>query len=718
MRKRNPQGELTRRDFLDVCIGGTITLGAGLSGCSKASATTVTHGACPHDCPDTCAWLVTSKNGRIVKLEADKNHPFTRGVLCPSTENYLSDVVQHSDRLLYPLRRTGAKGEGKFERTTWDQALDDIAARMKRVIQEDGPTGVLPYSYAGTCGLVQGSSIDRRFFAKLGATRLERAICGDTSSAGVAATLGCTTGVLPEDVVHSRLLLIWGSNPRLTYQHGWRFMEEAKRRGARIIVIDPQKSATAAVSDWHLQSLPGSDAALALGMMNVIVAEGLHDQDYIDRYTIGFEQLRERIASFPPARVAQITGLSQDEIKELAREYAKAKPSTIQMAVGMEHRSNGGMIYRTISCLPALVGAWREQGGGLWYMTYELDRLNYNAVSMPELEDQKVRSVNMVQLGKALTDKTLKPPIRALIVYNSNPATIAPNQTLVKQGLRREDLLTVVLEHFLTDTARYADYVLPAATQVEVLDILGAYGQRYISLNQPAAPPAGEARPNTEFFRLLAARLGMKDSYLYHSDEQIVQAALKMDHPSMKEITYERLKKDGWAPVNVPDPWIPFAKGDFRTPSGKCEFYSESLKAKGLDPLPNYTPAREKTTAAYPLQLLTPKNLVYSINSSYVGFSVREKEVEPSRLHMHSKDAAVRGIQDGDLVRVFNQRGEMQVRAQISDAAGLGLVLMPHGWWGSRLPNGNSVNAVTSDSLADLGGGGDFRDAFVQVKKA
>ncbi len=717
MKKRNPQGELTRRDFLDVCVGGTIALSAGLTACSKASATTVIPGACPHDCPDTCAWLVTTENGKITKLEADKNHPFTRGVLCPSTENYLSDVVQHPNRLLYPLRRTGAKGEGKFERVTWDQALGEIAARMKHIIQEDGPTAVLPYSYAGTCGLVQGSSLDRRFFAKLGATRLERAICGDTSAAGVTATLGTTTGVLPEDVVHSRLLLIWGSNPRLTYQHGWRFMEEAKRSGARIIVIDPQRSATAEAADWHLQPRPGTDAALALGMMNVISTEGLHDQEYIEHYTVGFDQLRERMVSFPPARVAQITGLSEDDVRHLAREYAKARPSTIQIMIGMEHRSNGGMTYRTVSCLPALTGAWRAKGGGLLYQTYELDRLNYNAVSMPELEDRKIRSVNMVQLGKTLTDKTLQPRIRALIVYNSNPATIAPNQTLVKQGLRREDLLTVVLEHFVTDTARYADYVLPAATQVEVLDILGAYGQRYISLNQPAAPPAGEARPNTEFFRLLAARLGMQDSCLYDSDEQIVQAALKTDHPSMKDITYERLKKDGWAAVNLPDPWLPFAKGNFPTPSRKCEFYSESLKAKGMDPLPNYTAVREKTSAAYPLQLLTPKNLVYSINSSYVGVSTREKQLEPPRLRMHPKDAAARGIQDGALVRVFNQRGQMQVRAQITDAARVGIVLMPHGWWGSQLPGGNSVNAITPDNLADLGGGGDFRDAFVQVKK-
>ncbi len=716
-KKRQPSG-LTRRDFLDVCVGGTIAIGAVLSGCSNASAATVTHGACPHDCPDTCAWLVTTENGKLVKLEADKSHPFTRGVLCPSTENYLQDVVLHPDRLLYPMRRVGGKGEGKFERVSWDQALDDIAARMKRIMQEDGPTAVLPYSYGGTEGLVQGYSIDSRFFSRLGATRLGRHICGDASAAGVTATIGTTMGILPEDVVHSRLIVIWGSNPRLTYQHGWKFMEESKRRGARIIVIDPQKSATAAVADWHLQPKPGTDAALALGMMQVIVGEGLHDQDYVNNYTLGFAELRERISTFTPGRVAEITGLSPEDVKQLAREYAKARPSTIQIMIGMEHRSNGGMIYRTVSCLPALVGAWRELGGGLLYLTDAVHMLNYAAVGMPELEDKKIRSVNMAQLGRALTDKTLKPQIRTLIVYNSNPATIAPNQNLVKQGLRREDLLTVVLEQFLTDTARYADYVLPAATQVEVMDLQSSYGQRYVSLNRPATAPAGEARPNTEIFRQLATRLGMKDSYLYDSDEQIVRAALKTDHSYMKGITYERLEKDGWAALNLPEPWIPYAKGNFHTPSGKCEFYAEGLKTQGLDPLPNYTPVREKTTAAYPLELLTPKNLVYSINSSYVGFSEREKQMGPARLRMHIKDAAARGIKDGDTVRMFNQRGSMLVRAQISDATRAGIVLMPHGWWASQLPGGSSANAVTSDNLSDMGGGGDFRDARVQVAKA
>jgi anaerobic selenocysteine-containing dehydrogenase len=717
MRKPAQKDTISRRDFLDVCVGGTVALGAELSGCSNASDATVTHGCCHHDCPDTCAWLVTSQDGKIVKLEADKTHPFTRGVLCPSTEDYLNDVVFHHDRLLHPLRRVGAKGEGKFERVTWDQAMDGIAEQLKKVLGEDGPTAVLPYSYAGTQGIVQGSSLDRRFFARLGATRLERQICGDTSAMGVTYTLGTTTGIMPEDVVNSRLVLIWGSNPRLTYQHGWKFIEEAKRRGARIVVIDPQKSATAAVADWHLQPKSGTDAALALGMMNVIVSEGRHDQDYVKQYTVGFDALHERIVAFTPQRVAEITGLRAEDIRQLAREYAKERPSTIQMMIGMEHRSNGGMAYRTVTCLPALVGAWRELGGGLLYMTFELGALNYKAAQMPELEDKKIRSVNMVQLGKTLTDKTLKPPIRALIVYNSNPATIAPNQTLVKQGLQREDLLTVVLEQFLTDTARYADYVLPAATQVEVLDLQGAYGQRYISLNQPATAPRGEAKPNTEFFRLLAARLGMKDSNLYDTDEQIVRAALQTDHPYMKGITYERLQKEGWAAVNLPEPWIPFAKGNFPTPSRKCEFYSAGLKAKGLDPLPNYTPVKERVSAAYPLELLTPKNLVYSINSSYVGFSEKEKQLEPPRLRIHQRDAATRGIQEGDTVRVFNQRGSMLVRAQISDTTRPGVVSMPHGWWASRLPGGSSANAVTSDNLSDMGGG-DFRDACVQVAKA
>ncbi|MGE5277428.1 MAG: molybdopterin-containing oxidoreductase family protein [Acidobacteriota bacterium] len=712
---------LSRRDFFQVGLGGTIAAGAFLS--RYPGQRSVVRGACPHDCPDTCAWLVTRKNGKLAKIEADTMHPFTRGALCSKMDHYLEDIVYNPERLLYPLRRVGPKGEGRFERVSWDQALDDVASRLKRILREDGPSAILPYSDAGTQGVVQSESLDRRFFARLGATRLERNICGSAGSEGVTATMGTTMGILPEDIVRSRLVLIWASNPVLTNPHGWAFIEEARRRGARIVTIDPQRSATAARSDWHVQPIPGTDAALALGMMHVIVKEGLHDADYVERYTLGFDRLRKRLAEYPPERVAGITGLEKEEIVKLARAYAGTRPSTIRLLVGMEHRASGAMSFRTVACLPALVGAWRERGGGLLYMTYSLFELNGEAVTMPKLEDPKTRSVNMVQLGRALTEEGLKPTVRALIVYNSNPATIAPNQNLVRRGLAREDLLTVVLEQFLTDTARYADYVFPAATQVETLDLMTSWGQRYLALNLPAAAPAGEAVPNTEFFRRLASRLDLKEPYLQDSDEEIVRAALKSSHPYLKGITFERLQKEGWAPLSLPEPWLPYAQGKFPTPSGRCEFYNERLIPEGLDPLPGYVPPREKADARHPLMLLTSKASPHFLNSSHVGVKRSAQAEGEPRLRMNPADAAARGIADGDMVRVFNDRGSMLVRVRLVDPSLVGsmragVVAMSHGWWASRMPGASSPNALTPDGLSDLGGGGDFHDARVQVARA
>ena len=704
----------SRREFLDASLSGGIGAASLVSACSAGVSTV--RGVCHHDCPDACAWLVTTRNGKLVKLEGDRNHPITRGTLCGKMDQYLTDVVSNPDRLLYPLRRVGPKGEGRFERVSWDQALDDVAARFRRIIQEDGATAILPYSYGGTEGVVQSGSIASRFFARLGATRLVRSVCGDAGSAGVTATMGTTTGILPEDIVHSRFVLIWGANPALTGPHSWAFIEEARRRGARIVTVDPQRTASASKSDYHVQPIPGTDAALALGMMRVIVDEGLHDAAYVDQYTLGFDKLRASLAEYPLERVAAITGLKPEEIRRLARDYAGARPSTIRLLIGMEHRAHGAMAFRTIACLPALTGAWRELGGGLSYVTDSLFALDYAAVMRPDLENQKIRSVNMVQLGRALTDPNLKPPIRAMVVWDSNPATIAPNQNLVLKGLRRDDLFTVVLEQFMTDTARHADYVFPAAAQVEVLDLLISWGQNYLALNRPATPPAGEAVANTEFFRRLARRLDVKDSYLYDSDEQIARAALKRDHVYLKGITYERLAADGWAPLNLPKPWLPFAKGNFPTPSGKCEFYAQGLIAKGLDPLPRHE--APKGSADYPLMLLTSKASGNFLNSSHVGVARAVKAEGEPRLRMHPADAGPRKIRDGEMVRVHNAYGSMLVRAQISDACRAGIVTMTHGWWASLMPGKASANALTSDGLSDLGEGGDFHDTRVEVAKA
>lgn len=685
----------------------------------------VVRGACPHDCPDTCAWEVTVENGTAIKLMGDKNHPFTRGGLCAKVNHYLEDRVYSPDRLLYPLRSVGKKGEGHFEPVSWDEALDDVATQLKRIIAEDGPTAILPYSYMGTQGMIQGASLDRRFFARLGATRLERAVCGSAGGSGVAATLGTTTGVVPEDVVHSRFIILWGTNTVVTNLHLWPFISQAKKNGARVIVIDPIKTRTATQADWHIRPMPGTDAALVLGMMHVIVGEGLHDKEYVERYTHGFDRLRERIAEYPPKRVAEITGVDVGDIIELARAYATTRPAVVRTLVGMEHHANGAMMLRTIACLPALVGAWRDRGGGLLHMTASpfFEALNNEAVEMPKLEDPAIRSINMVQLGQALTDTTLNPLIRSLIVYNSNPAAIAPNQNLVLEGLRREDLFTVVVEQFLTDTARYADYVFPATTQVEHFDLLWSWGQTYLSLNQPAINPIGEAVPNTEFFRRLAARMGLTESYLYESDENLIRAALVSDHPYLRGITFERLLKEGWARLNLPRPWHPFAEGNFPTPSGKCEFYAESLIAEGLDPLPAYIPPRESPVGGselatrYPLSLLTPKSTLHFLNSSYANLPRHLKAEQEPRLEIHPDDAIIRGIEDRDMVRIYNDRGSVEMRATVGDRVRSGVVSMPSGWWASLSPGGFSANALTVDGLSDLGGGGDFHDTLVEVER-
>jgi len=722
---------VTRREFLDQTLSGTATLG--LSSLLAASASLapgcaararVVRGACHHDCPDTCAWLTTVEKGKVVRFEGDPDHPLTRGQLCPRMSDYPNDVTFNPDRLLYPRRRNGKKGEGRFERVSWDEALGEVAVRLQKVIAEHGPTAVLPYSYAGTEGKIQGESLAGRFFARMGASRLERNICGSAGYEGVKATLGTGMGMLPSDAAHSRLILVWGANPALTNVHGWPFVLEARKKGARLVVIDPLRSRTAEQADLHLRPLPGTDAALALGMMHVIVREGLHDADYVERYTLGFDRLKPRLLEYPPERVARITGLSAGEIEDLARAYAKTKPAAIRTLIGLEHHATGAMTFRTIACLPALVGAWRERGGGLLHLTFNLfdgvlNERDFDVAS--RIEDKSIRSINMVQLGKALTDPKLAPPIRALFVYNSNPGTIAPNQNLAYAGLEREDLLTVVVEQFLTDSARFADYVFPATSQLEHLDLLTSWGHEYLSLNLPAVPPRGEAVPNTEFFRRLARRLGWSEPYLYESDEEMVRTLLRSKHPYLGGITYEQLRERGWLRLALPEPWLPFAKGNFPTRSGKCEFYSEALSAQGMDPLPVYVPvaagARGGAAAgAYPLALLTSKSTLHFNNSSH-GSEPRQRKAEGDpRLQIHAQDAAPRKIRDGDLVRIFNDQGSVRMRARVQDGTRPGVVSLPHGFWASLLPGGSSGNALTPDGLSDLGGGADFLDARVDVE--
>lgn len=715
-----PRGGVSRRDFI-ICtsVAGTTALVAAPWIRDGRADRARVRGVCMHDCPDTCAWIVTTENGKAVALEGDPEHPYTRGTLCEKMDAFLTDVVYNPERVLHPLRRVGARGEGRFERVSWDAALDDVAARLQRVIAEHGAEAILPYSFAGTMGMVQGWSLDQRFFSRLGATRLEQTICGSTAAAGLQVTLGTATGILPEDLLASRFIVMWGGNPVVSNPHGWHFVERARAAGARLVVIDPLRSPTAARADWHVRPRPGTDPALALGLMHVIVRDRLHDAAYVERHTVGFEPLKRRLADYPPERVARITGVAAEEVVQLAREYATTRPAAIQVHIGLEKHRHGGMTYRTVACLPALVGAWREPGGGLVYATSALfdEAMNLAALSATGVTRSRC-AINMVQLGRALTDESLAPPVKAMIVYDSNPATIAPNQNLVVQGLQRPDLFTVVLEHFVTDTARYADYVFPATTQAEHLDLLVPYGTRYVSLNLPAIEPLGEALPNTEFFRRLARRLGFTEPYLQVTDEELARLALDSRHPHMKGVSYERLRRDGWAPLNLPERRLPFAEGGFPTPSGKCELYSQALADQGQDPLPGYVATERPAAEAsrHPLHFMSPKWNPYFVNSSHANQPRLERAAGRPRLRLHPRDAAARGIRDGDHVRVFNERGSVMLSAQVTDDMQPGIAILLHGWWASRI-GGSSANALTPDTLADMGRGSTLHDTWVQVEK-
>src|ERR1022692_2508116 len=544
----------------------------------------IRHSVCALDCPDACAVLVTiDATGKATRLRGDPAHPVTRGFLCGKVARYLEREYAPS-RLLYPLRRTGAKGEGRFARVTWDEALDEIAARLKAIAAEFGPEAILPYSYAGTMGLLNGSGMDRRFFHRLGASRLDRTICSSAGIAGLLDALGFKYGTEPEQFRHSKLIIAWGANILGTNVHLWPFIVEARRNGAGFYTIDPVRNRTGRLSDKHFSIFPGSDLALALGLMHVIIGENLHDADYVASYTEGFDALKELAAKYPPERVEALTGIDRADVVSLAREYATTRPAVIRVNYGTQRSERGGTAVRAIAALPALIGSWREIGGGLQLSTSQSFRLNKEALEMPELQyvsplRREARIVNMSELGKALT--TLDhPAVKAMIVYNSNPAAIAPNQNLVLKGMRREDLFTVVLEQFQTDTADHADILLPVTTFLEHTDLYLAYGHYYLQLARPALPAPGETKSNVEIFRFLAERMGFEDQCFLDSEDDMIRTLLNSEHPFVKGITLEQLERERSVRLNVSpegQPFLPFAQGGFGTPSGKCDFHAEAL---------------------------------------------------------------------------------------------------------------------------------------------
>jgi anaerobic selenocysteine-containing dehydrogenase len=678
---------------------------------------------CPHDCPDTCAMIVEVENGKAVKLRGDKEHSFTDGFLCVKVARYL-ERVYHPDRLQHPLRRVGAKGSGQFQRITWDEALEEIAEKFQEIAaSSDGPQAILPYSYAGTMGLLQGSSLDRRFFHRLGASLLDRTICATAGTVGSCLTLGTRAAIDPEAVIHSRYIINWGSNTSVTNMHLWAIMHQARKQGAKIVTIDPHKSRTAARSDWWIPIRPGTDAALALGMMHILWREGWQDEEYLRNHCLGAEQLRERVLKeYPPEKVSIITGIPVKDIETLTREYATIKPAFIRLNYGLQRHYGGGMAVRTIVCLPAVTGDWRHIGGGALLSTSRLYGFDLMKLERPDLIPKGTRTVNMVQLAEALLGELPGPPVKAIYVYNANPGSVNPDQNRVIQGFMRDDLFTVVHDQFFTDTCNYADIVLPATTQLEHWDIHNSYGHLYVQLNEPAIAPLAEAKPNTEVFRLLAQRMGFEPELFEASDEELAREAINPKFPSMAGITVERLKAEGPVRLNLPQFHAPFAEGRFPTPSGKCELYNPQMAADGHDPLPTYTPpaedplTRPDLAAKHPLQLVTPPHPSF-LNSTFVNVdSLRQQAGQPS-VELHPIDAAVRQIADGDTVEVGNDRGCFQARAVVGPTVKQGVVAALGLWWSKYTPDGKNCNVTTSTRLTDFGGGATFFDNLVEVRK-
>jgi anaerobic selenocysteine-containing dehydrogenase len=672
------------------------------------SVTTV-RAACPHDCPDTCAIRLTVKGGRAIKVQGDPDHPPTHGALCTKVSRY-PERIEHPERVLHPMRRVGSKGSSRFERVSWDEAMADIAGRLKAICARD-PQAIVPYSYAGTMGLLQGESMDRRFFHKLGASLLDRTICSSAGGEALAATYGAKIGMHLEHYAESRLILIWGSNSIASNLHFWTFAQAAKRSGAKLVCIDPRKTETADKCHQHIGLLPGTDGALALGLMHELIVHDWLDHDYIERHTEGWAGLRERALQWPPERTAEVCGITADEVRVLARDYGTTAPAAIRLNYGMQRVRGGGNAVRLIAILPCLIGAWRHRAGGLLLSASGWFPVDRAALQRPDLMPaRKPRTINMSTIGDDLLREPsaeFGPRIEALVVYNSNPVAVAPESPKVVAGFAREDLFTVVLEHFMTDTADLADYVLPATMQLEHLDVHTSYGHSYALINEPAIRPAGEARPNTLIFRELAQRMGFDDPCFRDSDEDMARAAFT------KDVSFDALRAHGWVKLPLPD--APLAHGGFRTPSGKCLIDSPQFGVP--DHVPNYEKPGGELARRYPLAMISPPARNF-LNSSFVNVkSLRDIEGEPV-LEMHEADALRRGIVHGQLVRVFNDRGEYVCKALLSPRARPGVVNGLGVWWRKLGETGTNVNELTHQRLTDIGRAPSFYDCLVDVQPA
>ena len=678
------------------------------------------HSVCPHDCPSCCSLEVDVADGRIVDVTGTAGHPFTQGVICGKVREYAERV--HSPlRVLTPLRRAGVKGEGRFQPISWDDALAEIARRWRAIAAEHGGEAILPFSYAGSMGQVQFFAGHPLFHA-LGASRLDRSICVSTAYTGWRATVGQVTGNDSEQMVGADLIVLWGVNAAYSTINVMTLVKQARQRGAHVVVIDPYRTPTAVQADEHLAVRPGTDGALALAVMHVLIAEGRVDRNYVERATLGFEALAEHVKAWPPERVAPIVGLDASSIVAFARRYGASARAFIRVGIGLSRHDNGGMTCRTIACLPALTGAYADPHGGALLSSGGAFALDLRALERPDLmPTPPPRVINMIRLGRALTDPDMRPPVKALYVYSSNPAAVCPNQTLVLRGLAREDLFTVVHEQVMTDTAHYADLVLPATTSMEHADLYRSFGQFYFQYAEPVIAPQGEARSNWEVFAALARAVGVATDHYARGHDAALSAALAGGEPHVRAVTLERLKREKSVRLALPRPYLPFADGA-PTPSGKVEFVSASLAAHGLPALPTWTPlaegpARADLVARFPLQCIVPPNRFF-LNSSFSQSERLRKRQGTPTVMLAPDDAAARGIVDGDAVRVESPRGAARFTARLTDATRPGVAVIEGIWWHRFHPGGRGVNVLTDDRFTDMGGGPAFHSNLVEVTRA
>lgn len=680
----------------------------------------IVRGACPLDCPDTCSWLVTVDGGRAIDLRGDREHPITRGALCGKVDHYL-DALHDPDRLLHPLRRVGAKGEGRFERIGWDEALDLVAAGLRESIARHGPESVLPYYYAGTMGMIQGWTMGPRLFAALGATRLDTTICDAAAQVALRTTLGGAVGFDPEDLGEARLVVLWGANLLSTNVHHWRFVLEARERGAHVVAIDPLRTDTARRSDEHIALLPGTDAALALGLMRAVLDAGAEDRDWLDRHTVGWPALEERLAEWPVERAAAVCGLEERVVRDLGERLASTRPTALRVGLGLQRHGGAGAAIRAISAIPAVTGDWRYVGGGSLCMTEGHFPVDARRVAFPpDLALPAARTVNMSRLGEALTELD-DPPVAALVVFDSNPAAVVPDQRRVRAGLARDDLFTVVIEQRPTDTTDFADVVLPATMQPEHADLQASYGHLYLSWNEPAVEPPGECLPNAEIFRRLAHALDLDHPRLRDSDLELARQLLDTPGCRAAGITLDVLRECGWLRAAAFERGTaPFAEGGFPTASGKVELVSDELASLGQDPLVGYVPAHEAAdddlAERYPLVLISPASRFY-VNSTFGSLPWHRRKTGPPSVHLHPSDAAERGLETGDELRVWNDRGAFTAEAVVDDAARPGVAFTYKVQWPRLSPDGTNVNMTTPERDTDLGGGPTYHDNRVEVAR-